>query len=160
MRWDYKTKQWYTNGSFHVIFGSVDFMFVHHRVWICCSQLLSEYYSIIRINLLLLFPFLPHHVSRQATSALDTQTERNIQASLAKVCANRTTVVVAHRWEVVVLLFFYVFCFGELIILFNELFCMKGCPPSLEQTRFWSSVRARLLSKEGKYCTVSYCWPS
>lgn len=33
----------------------------------------------------------------QATSALDTQTERNIQASLAKVCANRTTVVVAHR---------------------------------------------------------------
>lgn len=36
-------------------------------------------------------------VSLQATSALDTQTERNIQASLAKVCANRTTVVVAHR---------------------------------------------------------------
>lgn len=33
----------------------------------------------------------------QATSALDTQTERNIQASLAKVCANRTTIVVAHR---------------------------------------------------------------
>lgn len=33
----------------------------------------------------------------QATSALDTQTERNIQASLATVCANRTTVVVAHR---------------------------------------------------------------
>lgn len=36
-------------------------------------------------------------VTLQATSALDTQTERNIQASLAKVCANRTTVVVAHR---------------------------------------------------------------
>ncbi|KAG7254381.1 hypothetical protein CRUP_014556, partial [Coryphaenoides rupestris] len=33
---------------------------------------------------------------RIATSALDTQTERNIQASLAKVCANRTTIVVAH----------------------------------------------------------------
>lgn len=33
----------------------------------------------------------------QATSALDTQTERNIQASLARICANRTTVVVAHR---------------------------------------------------------------
>uniref|UniRef100_H3BEA4 ATP-binding cassette sub-family B member 6 n=2 Tax=Latimeria chalumnae TaxID=7897 RepID=H3BEA4_LATCH len=33
----------------------------------------------------------------EATSALDTQTERNIQASLTKVCANRTTIVVAHR---------------------------------------------------------------
>nr|XP_009674521.1 PREDICTED: ATP-binding cassette sub-family B member 6, mitochondrial [Struthio camelus australis] len=32
-----------------------------------------------------------------ATSALDTETERNIQASLAKVCAHRTTIVVAHR---------------------------------------------------------------
>lgn len=36
-------------------------------------------------------------VSLQATSALDTHTERNIQASLDKVCANRTTIVVAHR---------------------------------------------------------------
>ena len=34
----------------------------------------------------------------QATSALDTQTERNIQASLNRVCANKTTVVVAHRY--------------------------------------------------------------
>lgn len=33
----------------------------------------------------------------QATSALDSQTERNIQTSLAKVCANHTTLVVAHR---------------------------------------------------------------
>lgn len=33
----------------------------------------------------------------QATSALDTETERNIQASLAKVCAHRTSIVVAHR---------------------------------------------------------------
>lgn len=38
-----------------------------------------------------------YKISPQATSALDTQTERNIQASLAKVCTNRTTVVVAHR---------------------------------------------------------------
>uniref|UniRef100_A0A3B4YK16 ATP-binding cassette, sub-family B (MDR/TAP), member 6b n=1 Tax=Seriola lalandi dorsalis TaxID=1841481 RepID=A0A3B4YK16_SERLL len=30
----------------------------------------------------------------EATSSLDTQTERNIQASLAKVCTNRTTIVV------------------------------------------------------------------
>ncbi|KAF0026859.1 hypothetical protein F2P81_021596 [Scophthalmus maximus] len=35
----------------------------------------------------------------EATSSLDTQTERNIQASLAKVCTNRTTIVVAHRHE-------------------------------------------------------------
>ncbi|KAM4668125.1 ATP-binding cassette sub-family B member 6 isoform 2-T3 [Amazona ochrocephala] len=38
----------------------------------------------------------------QATSALDTETERNIQASLAKVCAHRTTIVVAHRLSTVV----------------------------------------------------------
>uniref|UniRef100_A0A4W6G2P8 ATP binding cassette subfamily B member 6 (LAN blood group) n=1 Tax=Lates calcarifer TaxID=8187 RepID=A0A4W6G2P8_LATCA len=30
----------------------------------------------------------------EATSSLDTQTERNIQASLAKICTNRTTIVV------------------------------------------------------------------
>lgn len=46
-------------------------------------------------------------VPLQATSALDTQTERNIQASLAKVCANRTTIVVAHRYEEVFLFFFW-----------------------------------------------------
>ncbi|XP_009581688.1 PREDICTED: ATP-binding cassette sub-family B member 6, mitochondrial, partial [Fulmarus glacialis] len=34
--------------------------------------------------------------------ALDTETERNIQASLAKVCAHRTTIVVAHRLSTVV----------------------------------------------------------
>ncbi|XP_075789030.1 ATP-binding cassette sub-family B member 6 isoform X2 [Pelodiscus sinensis] len=38
----------------------------------------------------------------EATSALDTETERNIQGSLAKVCANRTTIVVAHRLSTVV----------------------------------------------------------
>ncbi|XP_074857681.1 ATP-binding cassette sub-family B member 6 isoform X2 [Carettochelys insculpta] len=38
----------------------------------------------------------------EATSALDTETERNIQSSLAKVCANRTTIVVAHRLSTVV----------------------------------------------------------
>ncbi|XP_072841428.2 ATP-binding cassette sub-family B member 6 isoform X2 [Pogona vitticeps] len=38
----------------------------------------------------------------EATSALDTKTERNIQASLAKVCANRTTIIVAHRLSTVV----------------------------------------------------------
>ncbi|KAK2840225.1 hypothetical protein Q5P01_013965 [Channa striata] len=38
----------------------------------------------------------------EATSSLDTQTERNIQASLAKVCNNRTTIVVAHRLSTIV----------------------------------------------------------
>ncbi|KAJ8352742.1 hypothetical protein SKAU_G00242180 [Synaphobranchus kaupii] len=38
----------------------------------------------------------------EATSALDTQTERNIQASLNKVCANRTTIVVAHRLSTII----------------------------------------------------------
>ena len=44
-------------------------------------------------------PQLPpaHVLLSQATSALDTETERNIQASLAKVCAQRTSIVVAHR---------------------------------------------------------------
>jgi ABC-type transport system involved in Fe-S cluster assembly fused permease/ATPase subunit len=38
----------------------------------------------------------------EATSALDTQTERNIQAALNTVCANRTTIVVAHRLSTVI----------------------------------------------------------
>ncbi|XP_040913497.1 ATP-binding cassette sub-family B member 6, mitochondrial [Toxotes jaculatrix] len=38
----------------------------------------------------------------EATSSLDTQTERNIQASLAKVCTSRTTIVVAHRLSTII----------------------------------------------------------
>lgn len=38
----------------------------------------------------------------EATSALDTHTERNIQAALARVCANRTTIIVAHRLSTVI----------------------------------------------------------
>lgn len=38
----------------------------------------------------------------EATSALDTQTERNIQAALRKVCANRTTLIVAHRLSTII----------------------------------------------------------
>lgn len=38
----------------------------------------------------------------EATSALDTSNERAIQASLAKVCTNRTTIVIAHRLSTVV----------------------------------------------------------
>lgn len=38
----------------------------------------------------------------EATSALDTQTERNIQSALAKVCANRTTLIIAHRLSTVI----------------------------------------------------------
>ena len=38
----------------------------------------------------------------QATSALDTQTERHIQMSLARVCENRTTLIVAHRLSTII----------------------------------------------------------
>lgn len=38
----------------------------------------------------------------EATSALDTQTERNIQTALNKVCANRTTIIVAHRLSTII----------------------------------------------------------
>ena len=42
------------------------------------------------------------HMSFQATSALDTKTERNIQSSLARVCENRTTIIVAHRLSTII----------------------------------------------------------
>lgn len=38
----------------------------------------------------------------EATSSLDTKTERNIQASLDRVCKNRTTLIVAHRLSTVI----------------------------------------------------------
>lgn len=38
----------------------------------------------------------------QATSALDTKTERNIQSSLSRVCENRTTIIVAHRLSTII----------------------------------------------------------
>ncbi|ESO01170.1 hypothetical protein HELRODRAFT_192396 [Helobdella robusta] len=38
----------------------------------------------------------------EATSALDTKTERQIQSSLAKVCENRTTIIVAHRLSTII----------------------------------------------------------
>lgn len=38
----------------------------------------------------------------EATSALDTQTERNIQESLNKMCANHTTIIVAHRLSTII----------------------------------------------------------
>ena len=53
----------------------------------------------------------------QATSALDTQTERNIQASLNRVCANKTTIVVAHRW----MIHYNFFLFCSLLLMVNRL---------------------------------------
>lgn len=38
----------------------------------------------------------------EATSALDTMTERNIQSSLSRVCAGKTSIVVAHRLSTII----------------------------------------------------------
>ncbi|EZA48612.1 ATP-binding cassette sub-family B member 6, mitochondrial [Ooceraea biroi] len=38
----------------------------------------------------------------EATSALDTHAERNIQAALNRVCAGRTTIIIAHRLSTVI----------------------------------------------------------
>ena len=38
----------------------------------------------------------------EASSALDTKTERNIQAALNKVCSNRTTIIIAHRLSTII----------------------------------------------------------
>jgi ATP-binding cassette, subfamily B (MDR/TAP), member 6 len=38
----------------------------------------------------------------EATSALDTNTERRIQKALNQVCANRTTIIIAHRLSTVI----------------------------------------------------------
>lgn len=38
----------------------------------------------------------------EATSALDTKTERNIQNALNQMCANRTTIIVAHRLSTII----------------------------------------------------------
>ncbi|KAI5712795.1 hypothetical protein M8J75_011188 [Diaphorina citri] len=38
----------------------------------------------------------------EATSALDTKTERNIQSALNRVCASRTTIIVAHRLSTII----------------------------------------------------------
>eukprot|EP00118_Oscarella_pearsei_P015913 m.147785 g.147785 ORF g.147785 m.147785 type:complete len:849 (+) comp38477_c0_seq18:131-2677(+) len=38
----------------------------------------------------------------EATSALDTRTERNILSSLARICADRTSIIVAHRLSTII----------------------------------------------------------
>ncbi len=44
----------------------------------------------------------PYVSASQATSALDTMTERKIQAALAASRAQRTTMIVAHRLSTIV----------------------------------------------------------
>ena len=53
-------------------------------------------------RLFLLEMFINFLLRFQATSALDTTTERNIQASLSRVSAGKTTIVVAHRLSTIV----------------------------------------------------------
>ncbi|XP_065206323.1 ATP-binding cassette sub-family B member 6 [Planococcus citri] len=55
----------------------------------------------------------------EATSSLDTLSERNIQASLAKICSNRTTIIVAHRLSTIIHA-------DEIMVLKNGEICERG----------------------------------
>lgn len=55
----------------------------------------------------------------EATSALDTQTERNIQSALSRVCANRTTIIVAHRLSTIIHA-------DEIVVLKEGVICERG----------------------------------
>ncbi|XP_059611887.1 ATP-binding cassette sub-family B member 6 [Phlebotomus argentipes] len=60
----------------------------------------------------------------EATSALDTHTERNIQAALRKVCANRTTIIVAHRLSTIIHA-------DEILVLKEGVIVERGCHEDL-----------------------------
>lgn len=60
----------------------------------------------------------------EATSALDTQTERNIQSALAKVCSNRTTIIVAHRLSTIIHA-------DEILVLKDGVIVERGCHDNL-----------------------------
>uniref|UniRef100_A0A1B0CZW1 ATP-binding cassette sub-family B member 6 n=1 Tax=Phlebotomus papatasi TaxID=29031 RepID=A0A1B0CZW1_PHLPP len=60
----------------------------------------------------------------EATSALDTKTERNIQSALRKVCANRTTIIVAHRLSTIIHA-------DEIVVLKDGVIVERGCHEDL-----------------------------
>ncbi len=100
------------------------------------------------------------HLLVQATSALDTQTERNIQASLAKVCENRTTIIVAHRLSTIIHADqILVLKDGEIVergtwVLKICLFCSSflRCKVSSQRARKWTDNKSsvRILAKRWK----------
>lgn len=80
----------------------------------------------------------------EATSALDTKTERSIQASLARVCENRTTLVVAHRLSTII--------HANQIIVLNEgrILEMGTHQELLEQNGHYSEMWQAQLINEGQ----------
>ena len=67
----------------------------------------------------------------EATSSLDSKTERDIQAQLEKVARNRTTVVVAHRLSTII-------AADEILVLKHGVICERGS-------------HAQLLAAQGEY---------
>lgn len=55
----------------------------------------------------------------EATSSLDTLSERNIQSALSNICSNRTTIIVAHRLSTIIHA-------DEILVLKNGEICERG----------------------------------
>lgn len=70
----------------------------------------------------------------EASSALDTQTERLVQANLREICRGRTTIAIAHRLSTVMMA-------DEVIVLDNSRIVERGS-------------HASLLAAKGKYAEM------
>lgn len=80
----------------------------------------------------------------QATSALDTQTERLIQASLNEICVGRTTIVVAHRLSTIV-------DADEILVLKEGEIVERGTYVNLFNTFDWPGFKATLILVDLRY---------